>query len=86
MKSIIFHLVILLKTNKGKVKGTILDYLKVFDRQFVDPATKEPREQGKILRKNFYSKVLNHGFHFERSWFFIINKIIKRKKVYNVKH
>lgn len=44
-----------IKTNKGKVKGTILDYLKVFDRQFVDPATKEPREQDKILRKNFYS-------------------------------
>lgn len=44
-----------IKTNKGKVKGTILDYLKVFDRQFVDPATKEPREQEKILRKNFYS-------------------------------
>lgn len=44
-----------IKTNKGKVKGKILDYLKVFDRQFVDPATKEPREQDKILRKNFYS-------------------------------
>lgn len=44
-----------IKTNKGKAKGTILDYLKVFDRQFVDPATKEPREQDKILRKNFYS-------------------------------
>ena len=44
-----------IKTNKGKVKGTVLDYLKVFDRQFVDPATKEPREQDKILRKNFYS-------------------------------
>lgn len=44
-----------IKTNKGKVKGTILDYLKVFDRQFVDPTTKEPREQDKILRKNFYS-------------------------------
>lgn len=44
-----------IKINKGKVKGTILDYLKVFDRQFVDPATKEPREQDKILRKNFYS-------------------------------
>lgn len=44
-----------IKTNKGKVKGTILDYLKVFDRQFVDPATKEPRKQDKILRKNFYS-------------------------------
>ena len=44
-----------IKTNKGKVKGTILDYLKVFDRQFVDPATKEIRNQDKILRKNFYS-------------------------------
>lgn len=44
-----------IKTNKGKVKGTILDYLKVFDRQFVDPATKEIRSQNKILRKNFYS-------------------------------
>lgn len=44
-----------IKTNKGKVKGTILDYLKVFDRQFVDPATKEPREIDDILRKNFYS-------------------------------
>lgn len=44
-----------IKTNKGKVKGTILDYLKVFDRQFVDPATKEIRRQNKILRKNFYS-------------------------------
>ena len=44
-----------IKTNKGKVKGTILDYLKVFDRQFLDPATKEIRNQDKILRKNFYS-------------------------------
>ena len=44
-----------IKTNKGKVKGTVLDYLKVFDRQFVDPATKEIRSQNKILRKNFYS-------------------------------
>lgn len=44
-----------IKTNKGKVKGTILDYLKVFDRQFVDPAKKEPREIDDILRKNFYS-------------------------------
>lgn len=44
-----------IKTNKGKVKGTILDHLKVFDRQFVDPATKEIRNQDKILRKNFYS-------------------------------
>lgn len=44
-----------IKTNKGKAKGTILDYLKVFDRQFVDPATKEIRNQDKILRKNFYS-------------------------------
>lgn len=44
-----------IKTNKGKVKGTILDYLKVFDRQFMDPATKEIRNQDKILRKNFYS-------------------------------
>lgn len=44
-----------IKRNKGKVKGTILDYLKVFDRQFVDPATKEIRNQDKILRKNFYS-------------------------------
>lgn len=44
-----------IKTNKGKVKGTILDYLKVFDRQFVDPATKEIKSQDKILRKNFYS-------------------------------
>lgn len=44
-----------IKTNKGKVKGTILDYLKVFDRQFVDPATKEIRNQDKILRKNFYN-------------------------------
>lgn len=44
-----------IKTNKGKAKGTILDYLKVFDRQFVDLATKEPREIDDILRKNFYS-------------------------------
>lgn len=44
-----------IKTNKGKVKGTVLDYLKVFDRQFVDPATKEILNQDKILRKNFYS-------------------------------
>lgn len=44
-----------IKTNKGKVKGTVLDYLKVFDRQFVDPGTKEIRSQNKILRKNFYS-------------------------------
>lgn len=44
-----------IKTNKGKVKGTILDYLKVFDRQFLDSATKEIRNQDKILRKNFYS-------------------------------
>ena len=44
-----------IKTNKGKAKGTILDYLKVFDRQFVDPVTKEIRNQDKILRKNFYS-------------------------------
>ena len=44
-----------IKTNKVKVKGTILDYLKVFDRQFVDPARKEIRNQDKILRKNFYS-------------------------------
>lgn len=44
-----------IKTNKGKVKETVLDYLKVFDRQFVDPATKEIRSQNKILRKNFYS-------------------------------
>lgn len=44
-----------IKTNKGKVKGTILDYLKVFDRQFINPRTKEPREINEILRKNFYS-------------------------------
>ena len=44
-----------IKTNKGKAKGTILDYLKVFDRQFINPRTKEPREIDDILRKNFYS-------------------------------
>lgn len=44
-----------IKTNKGTSSGTVLDYLKVFDRQFIDPATKEIRKQDEILRKNFYN-------------------------------
>ena len=44
-----------IKINKGTSCGTVLDYLKVFDRQFIDPETKEIRTEDEIFKKNFYS-------------------------------
>lgn len=44
-----------IKINKGTSSGTVLDYLKVFDRQFIDPETKEIRTEDEIFKKNFYS-------------------------------